>query len=160
MCAHMYVGLVVSHYTKNGWKLLGENKDEDGDQESEATSQGSKQPANKTMAAKPGQMSTNKSSKKSESSESRQATAEDVSPSMILEKKTFMWDPIVDNLLVFPPGTSMHADVNVAAGRVVLQDRSSCLPALALCPIPAGTLAIDACAAPGEYLGTRAHGLS
>ena len=40
---------------------------------------------------------------------------------MLLEKGSCMWDPIVDNLLVFPPGTSMHADVNVAAGRIVLQ---------------------------------------
>jgi putative methyltransferase len=74
----------------------------------------------------------------------------DKSTKMLLDKGTFMWDPILPNLLVFPPGTSMYDDVNVAAGRIILQDRSSCLPALALQPLPPGAVVIDACAAPGN----------
>lgn len=58
-------------------------------------------------------------------------------------------DPMVPGLLRLPPKTSLHSSPMVQSGALVLQDRASCLPALALSP-PAGATVIDACAAPGN----------
>uniref|UniRef100_A0A7S4BXZ1 SAM-dependent MTase RsmB/NOP-type domain-containing protein n=1 Tax=Chrysotila carterae TaxID=13221 RepID=A0A7S4BXZ1_CHRCT len=58
-------------------------------------------------------------------------------------------DPVVKELLVFPPGTNLHGQQLVTDGALILQDRASCLPALALAP-PEAAHVIDACAAPGN----------
>lgn len=56
-------------------------------------------------------------------------------------------------LLVLPPGTDLHDHPLVQGGSLVLQDKASCFPALALVG-PAsgfgGGDVIDACAAPGN----------
>nr|CCC95493.1 unnamed protein product [Trypanosoma congolense IL3000] len=44
----------------------------------------------------------------------------------------FTLDPIVPSLLVFPPGTDLHAHPAVRSGQLVLQDRASCLPVCVL----------------------------
>ncbi|CAJ1010064.1 putative 16S rRNA methyltransferase RsmB/F [Leishmania naiffi] len=44
----------------------------------------------------------------------------------------FTQDPIVPDLLVFPPGTDLHAHPAVRSGQLILQDRASCLPAAVL----------------------------
>ncbi|CCW68654.1 unnamed protein product [Phytomonas sp. Hart1] len=81
----------------------------------------------------------------------------------------FAVDPIIPSLLVFPPGTDLHAHPAVRSGQLVLQDRASCLPACVLLdavPVvrpfektlgkPAEEekapleYVIDACAAPGN----------
>jgi putative methyltransferase len=62
---------------------------------------------------------------------------------------TFLVDPSIPSLLVLPPSTSFHGDPQVDAGALVLQDRSSCLTALALSPPPDAHV-IDTCSAPGN----------
>ncbi|KAJ2159180.1 hypothetical protein GGF46_003227 [Coemansia sp. RSA 552] len=63
--------------------------------------------------------------------------------------RQFMRDPDLDDLLVFPPGTDMHAHPLYVDGSVVLQDKASCMPAHVARPTP-GSAALDACAAPGN----------
>ena len=72
-------------------------------------------------------------------------------------------DPLLPELLLFPPGTDLHAHEMVARGELVLQGRSSCLPARALLLGGSGGgggggggggvrgwTCVDACAAPGN----------
>jgi putative methyltransferase len=66
-----------------------------------------------------------------------------------IPKGSFLQDPQVPHLLCFPPRTSMHMEKHVDEGKLVLQDRASCLSALALSP-PAGAEVFDTCAAPGN----------
>ena len=65
-------------------------------------------------------------------------------------KGVMVHDQQVPNLLVFPAGVSLHDDSLVNSGAVILQDRSSCLSAAALAPIPADAVIADTCAAPGN----------
>jgi 16S rRNA C967 or C1407 C5-methylase (RsmB/RsmF family) len=65
-------------------------------------------------------------------------------------KGVMVRDQQVPNLLVFPAGVSLHDDSLVNSGAVILQDRSSCLSAAALAPIPADAVIADTCAAPGN----------
>ncbi|PRW56905.1 phosphoglucomutase PGM3 isoform B [Chlorella sorokiniana] len=58
-------------------------------------------------------------------------------------------DPLLPDLLAFPPGTDLHDHPLVAAGALVLQSKASCMPAHALAPQP-GWAVVDACAAPGN----------
>lgn len=44
----------------------------------------------------------------------------------------FTHDPVVPHVLVFPPGTDLHAHPAVRSGQLILQDRASCLPAAVL----------------------------
>ena len=66
-----------------------------------------------------------------------------------LQSQTYTQDSVLPGLLILPPGTSCWDDTEVERGALVLQDRSSCLSALALTP-PAGAICIDTCASPGN----------
>jgi putative methyltransferase len=57
--------------------------------------------------------------------------------------------PLLPDVLVFPPGTDLHAHPAVTDGRLILQSASSCMPAHVLGPQPGWTV-LDACAAPGN----------
>jgi putative methyltransferase len=62
-------------------------------------------------------------------------------------------DAHVPDLLVLPPGTSLHGHQLVTSGKVVLQDKSSCFSALCLIHGSNQFLEgdyLDACAAPGN----------
>ncbi len=65
-----------------------------------------------------------------------------------LEEHQFVRDPLVPNLLAFACGTSFHGHRFYDSGKVLLQDRASCLPVAALRP-PRDSVVLDACAAPG-----------
>lgn len=60
-------------------------------------------------------------------------------------------DSHVPDLLRFPPGAQFHDDPLFHEGKIILQDKASCFPALVLSP-PAheGSVVIDATAAPGN----------
>ena len=67
----------------------------------------------------------------------------------------FHKDPLIKDLLVFPPGTDFHAHAIIKDGRAVLQDKASCMPAFALLgdgwvPDNSASEFIDCCAAPGN----------
>ena len=77
-------------------------------------------------------------------------------------QKVFWEDKDLSQILVFPCGTDLHADTWVAEGKLMLQDKASCLSAIVLledCE-PASSFeeasptrfcnVIDACAAPGN----------
>ncbi|XP_075420987.1 28S rRNA (cytosine-C(5))-methyltransferase [Tenrec ecaudatus] len=66
-----------------------------------------------------------------------------------LKGKHFLLDPLLPELLVFPPHTDLHEHPLYQAGHLILQDKASCLPAMLLAP-PPGAHVIDACAAPGN----------
>lgn len=66
-----------------------------------------------------------------------------------LQKKEFMIDLMIPNLLVFHPKTDLHNDRLYKSGDIIFQDKASCLPAYILSPTP-GSIVIDACAAPGN----------
>eukprot|EP00927_Polykrikos_kofoidii_P031110 TRINITY_DN26762_c0_g1_i1.p1 TRINITY_DN26762_c0_g1~~TRINITY_DN26762_c0_g1_i1.p1 ORF type:complete len:538 (+),score=103.33 TRINITY_DN26762_c0_g1_i1:28-1614(+) len=64
-------------------------------------------------------------------------------------KWSFSEDPVIANVLRFPPQSQFFDDALVKNGSLILQDRSSCIPAAALAP-PLGAHVIDCCAAPGN----------
>ncbi|KAJ2541386.1 hypothetical protein EV175_006146 [Coemansia sp. RSA 1933] len=66
-----------------------------------------------------------------------------------VKSRAFMRDPDLHDVLVFPPGTDLHAHPLYVGGSVILQDKASCMPAHVVQP-PAGSTALDACAAPGN----------
>jgi len=69
--------------------------------------------------------------------------------SNILEVKHFALDPDIDDLLVLPPSSDLHANPLYLKHQIVIQDKASCIPAYILDPSPGGNC-IDACAAPGN----------
>jgi 25S rRNA (cytosine2278-C5)-methyltransferase len=66
-------------------------------------------------------------------------------------RKGFSKDTHIPNLLAFPPKTTFHNDPSYISGKIILQDKASCFPAVILDP-PAkdDTVVIDATAAPGN----------
>jgi putative methyltransferase len=67
----------------------------------------------------------------------------------MLENGSVRIDSSVPYVLEFAPGTDLHDHALVRSGALVLQDKSSCLPAHCLMP-PPDALVVDACAAPGN----------
>jgi putative methyltransferase len=65
------------------------------------------------------------------------------------KERVFYRDPIVKDLLAFPPGVDLTTTELYKDGKLILQDRSSCLPAHLLNP-PRNANTIDATAAPGN----------
>jgi putative methyltransferase len=63
--------------------------------------------------------------------------------------RTVVRDPHLAHLLWFAHGTSLHAHELVKSGKLILQDKVSCIPAALLAPEP-GSVVVDACAAPGN----------
>jgi len=77
------------------------------------------------------------------------------------DEKYYYEDAHIPNLLVFSPGTDLHAHPLLTSGRIILQDKASCMPAAALdpaaTPLDDSSQAnawpwhvLDACAAPGN----------
>lgn len=67
----------------------------------------------------------------------------------VVKPMTFMVDPFIPSLLVLPPNTSLHGDKQTEEGGLILQDRSSCLTAIALNP-PPDAHCLDTCSSPGN----------
>lgn len=65
--------------------------------------------------------------------------------------RNFTRDAHVDNLLLFPPQARLTDTSEYSDGRLILQDKASCFPAVVLDP-PSypGSVIIDATAAPGN----------
>jgi putative methyltransferase len=65
--------------------------------------------------------------------------------------RNFARDVHVENLLLFPPQAQLTDTPEYSDGRLILQDKASCFPAIVLAP-PAhpGSVIIDATAAPGN----------
>jgi putative methyltransferase len=70
--------------------------------------------------------------------------------------KVFCKDDLLPHLLRFPPSTDLHAHATLLAGKIVLQDKASCMPPYVLNP-QAGWHVIDCCAAPGNKTGLAAQ---
>ncbi|KAG8926873.1 hypothetical protein FRC00_002483 [Tulasnella sp. 408] len=64
-------------------------------------------------------------------------------------EKEFHIDEHIQNLLVFPPKTTLLGDAAYEGGKVILQDKASCFSAALLEP-PPNSIVIDATAAPGN----------
>ncbi len=65
--------------------------------------------------------------------------------------KAIYWDPHISDLLAFDPSVSFQNNPAYLDGRLILQDKASCLPAFLLAPpIHEKTHAVDATAAPGN----------
>lgn len=70
-------------------------------------------------------------------------------PELTDDRKTFCMDPHIPDLLVFAPGTDLHDHQLVNEGKLILQDKASCFPAVAMWP-EAGWHVLDGTAAPGN----------
>eukprot|EP00794_Sanderia_malayensis_P006004 gene6005-6702_t len=66
-----------------------------------------------------------------------------------LDENMFCIDTDIPEVLVFSPGTDLHKHHLYKEGKILLQDKASCLPAFLLKPNSKSTV-IDACAAPGN----------
>lgn len=65
--------------------------------------------------------------------------------------RKFARDSHVENLLLFPPQTQLTDTLEYSDGRLILQDKASCFPAIVLSPPTSpGCVIIDATAAPGN----------
>jgi putative methyltransferase len=71
--------------------------------------------------------------------------------SNIFNRTGFATDEHIPDLLLFAPQTTFHDDPSYKTGKVILQDKASCFPAVVLAP-PARDdgFVIDATAAPGN----------
>jgi len=64
---------------------------------------------------------------------------------------SFARDQHVPDLLLFNPHVQFHSDVHYKAGKIILQDKASCFPAIILAPPSSEhAVVIDATAAPGN----------
>jgi 25S rRNA (cytosine2278-C5)-methyltransferase len=70
---------------------------------------------------------------------------------LIISRRGFSRDLHVPNLLLFSPQTTFTNDPLYLSGKIILQDKASCFPAIVLAP-PATdeSVVIDATAAPGN----------
>lgn len=71
------------------------------------------------------------------------------SDNVSIEGKQFGRDSLIEQLLIFPRRTDFHLDPLFKSGSIILQEKASCFPPVALNP-PPGSSVIDACAAPGN----------
>jgi len=65
------------------------------------------------------------------------------------EKSYVKTDPDVPHLLILPFGADLHEDPFLQSGKIIIQDKSSCLPAIVLSP-PLHSHVVDCCASPGN----------
>ncbi|KAN0092826.1 S-adenosyl-L-methionine-dependent methyltransferase [Tylopilus felleus] len=66
-------------------------------------------------------------------------------------EKSFARDQHVPDLLLFNPHMQFHNDVHYKTGKIILQDKASCFPAIVLAPPSSQhAVVIDATAAPGN----------
>lgn len=66
-------------------------------------------------------------------------------------RKSFARDEHVPDLLLFNPHMQFHSDLHYKAGKIILQDKASCFPAIVLAPPSSDhAVVIDATAAPGN----------
>ena len=65
------------------------------------------------------------------------------------DEKDFAQDPHIPELLLFAPHTSFTDDSLYQNGKIILQDKASCMPAVVLSP-PEDAVVIDATSAPGN----------
>lgn len=63
--------------------------------------------------------------------------------------KEFWLDEHIQDLLVFAPGTDLTDNPLYKEGKLILQDKASCMPVALLQP-PVSATVVDACAAPGN----------
>lgn len=75
--------------------------------------------------------------------------AKGVTPRNLGPRQFMVDEHLGKELLVFPPRTDLHACPLVLQGKLILQDKASCLPAYLLAP-PPGAHVVDCCAAPGN----------
>ncbi|KAI9357280.1 S-adenosyl-L-methionine-dependent methyltransferase [Zopfochytrium polystomum] len=66
-----------------------------------------------------------------------------------LSPKSFFQDAHIPEIFVFPSNADFHEHTLYLNGSIILQDKASCFPAYILSP-PPHSVAIDACAAPGN----------
>ncbi len=70
---------------------------------------------------------------------------------IVILSRSFAQDEHIPNLLLFSPQTTFHDDPLYKSGKIILQDKASCFPAVVLSPPSReGTYVIDATAAPGN----------
>lgn len=68
-----------------------------------------------------------------------------------LSLRNFTRDAHIENLLLFPPQARLIDTSEYSDGRLILQDKASCFPAIVLAPpTRRGSVIIDATAAPGN----------
>ncbi|XP_059141753.1 28S rRNA (cytosine-C(5))-methyltransferase-like [Physella acuta] len=66
-----------------------------------------------------------------------------------MSSSQFGLDPHLPDVLVFPVGTDFHAHYLTTDGKLIQQDKASCMPGHILNP-PPGSTVMDCCAAPGN----------
>jgi 16S rRNA C967 or C1407 C5-methylase (RsmB/RsmF family) len=77
--------------------------------------------------------------------------ASPASPPFSPSLRNFTRDAHVENLLLFPPQARLIDTSEYSDGRLILQDKASCFPAVVLAPpTHRGSVIIDATAAPGN----------
>jgi 25S rRNA (cytosine2278-C5)-methyltransferase len=70
---------------------------------------------------------------------------------LLPRSKGFAKDAHVPDLLAFSPTVQFHDDPMYKSGKIILQDKASCFPAIVLAPpVTNNAVVIDATAAPGN----------